>query len=132
MSVTFHDLEDEKNPLNDKKVRSSGEALAILDKLASIREPFFCTLRNTNDRELLIGVGNPGCVQHSTSDGKPPYQMAVTDPIEATGEYVEFLAGGTPSPVPREYCISWQTVREVAAHFVETGAMSAGVNWESI
>lgn len=111
---------------------SSHEALAMLDGLVSSRNPFFCSLTLDDGQELLIGVGRLGCVQHSFANGSPPYLMAAAEPSEATGEFVEFLTAGTPSPVPRQYCMPWQMVREVVAYFMDHGLRSPNVAWEEI
>jgi hypothetical protein len=132
MKVVFLDRQDERNPLNGSEVCSSQEALEILDALVLSREPFFCSLTSDAGQELLVGVGRIGCVQHGAAGESPPYLMAVSAPIEATGEFVEFLTGGTPSPVPRHYCMEWQIVREVVAYFIEHGIPSPDVGWEEI
>lgn len=132
MSAVFLDRQDEKNPLNGTEVSGALEALEILDDLRSKREPFFCSLTSDTGQELLVGVGPIGCVQRSAANGSPPYLMAVSAPIEATGGFVEFLTGGTPTPVPRQYCMEWAIVREVVGYFVERGLPSPNVGWEEI
>lgn len=47
-------------------------------------------------------------------------------------EEMEFLAGGTLTPVSGRFCIPMELVEEIASHFLRTGERSADVEWEEI
>jgi hypothetical protein len=129
MIVTFFDREDDMNHLNGTIVRDSSHLFKILDSLRN-REPFFCELVGDNGYCLLVGVGQKGCVQYSRSDGEPPYLGAVASNREREAGYIEFLTGGTPTPISKRECMPFDTVREIAGYFQETGGMYPGVAWE--
>jgi hypothetical protein len=85
-----------------------------------------------NGFTLTVGVSNDfGCVQHGSSDGLPPYLMAV----ELSGrrrmvEEIEFLVADTPTPIHGQYCIPIATVNEIVREFAATGKRSSTVSWE--
>jgi hypothetical protein len=51
---------------------------------------------------------------------------------ESSNEFIEFLTCNTPTPVPRRFCVPFDTVERIAAHFIETGDRWPGVLWEEI
>src|SRR6266481_155819 len=118
MMVTFYDRQDSSNPLNDMEIITAIGLSRIIDSLSN-RRPFFCHLFCENGFDLLVGIGeNVGCVQHSSHDGVPPYLMAVENGFEfSTVDTVDFLIGGTLTPVPRRYCKSMESVKEIAVYF---------------
>jgi hypothetical protein len=93
-----------------------------------------CWLVGSNGFTLTVGLSaDIGCVQHAPSDGGLPYLMA-TDPNEshASADDVSFSVGGTDTPIARRYCIPFQRVQQIVAHFMETGNRSPTVDWEEI
>jgi hypothetical protein len=105
MTVLFFDLQEPSNPMNGLRISNKKGLDDILEKLRS-REPFFCKLDGENGYKLDVGLGEElGCIQHSPSDGYIPYLMAVApgppDVVapgtEDADDYVEFLAGNTPT-----------------------------------
>lgn len=132
MRATFFDREDEANPLNGKDITSGVEILKIIDGLSD-RSPFFCEVHAENGYKLLVGIGQSvGCAQYNSCDGRPPYLMATSESEFNIDDCVEFLIGNTLTPVPRHYCVSMESVRQIARYFVETGDRSADVAWEEI
>lgn len=133
MNVEFHDREDQDNPRNGESFSSVEELLAFMDELRS-KPPFFCELIGSDAHNLMVGISSDvGCVQYSASDGTLPYLMAVNPTPEASnGDYVEFLTGGTFTPVERRYCVPFDTVREIVAEFVRNGRCNTSVQWEEI
>jgi hypothetical protein len=129
MIVTFFDREDDMNHLNGTIVRDNNQLFKILDSLRS-REPFFCELVGDNGYCLLVGIGQNGCVEYSRCDGEPPYLGAVASIRGREEGYFEFLTGGTPTPISKRCCFPFNTVREIAGYFRETGGMYPGVAWE--
>ena len=103
--------------------------------LASMRArpPFFAELICDNGYKLLLGLGaSEGCVQFSSTEGDPPYLMAVADNAEAAIGDVEFLMGDTVTPVSRRYCLPYDVVADIAVVFVDTGNPKSDVHWEAI
>jgi hypothetical protein len=130
MTAIFHDQENPSNPLNGHRVASS-EVGQLLRSLQT-REPFFCSLE-ADSGTLLVGVGRElGCIQFTPKDGGPPYLMATTGSMEDDDEYVEFLSGGTPSPVPRRYCLPWLLVERTVAAFLDQGVVPSDLEWEEV
>jgi hypothetical protein len=129
MILEFQDLEDHSNPANGTAVGTITD-LHTLFANSSDRRPFFFTLRNA-DIELTIGFGpEAGCIQHGDANGAPPYRMAL-NPQGEEG-FVEFLVGGTATPVSKRYCLQIDFILELAAHFIESGQRSTLVEWEEI
>jgi hypothetical protein len=129
MILEFQDLEDRSNPANGTRVSTIPELRAVFVN-SSDRRPFFFTLRNA-DSEVTVGYApEVGCIQHGDASGGPPYRMA----LGTQGEegFVEFLAGGTATPVSKRYCLPLDFVFELAAHFIESGQRSTLVEWEEI
>jgi hypothetical protein len=132
MSVTFFDREDDANYLNGTIIRDRNRLFQILKDLRS-REPFVCELVGDNGYRLDVGVGDYGCVQHCRIDGDPPYRMAVNRSTEGqVDEYIEFLLGGTGTPISKRYCMPFDSVLEIAGYFLETGRMHPAVAWDEI
>ncbi|SRR6266700_7313985 len=130
MRAQFFDRQDTGNPLNGA-VLEDPEALRTIVQDMQSRAPFLAELIGTNGRTLLLGLGcSDGCVQFSSTDGTPPYLMAVRDNAEQ-GEQ-DFLICNTPTPVPRRYCLPMQRVAEIAAAFLEHGERYSDVEWEEI
>jgi hypothetical protein len=96
------------------------------------RRPFLAELIGENGGRLLLGLGSSdGCAQFSSTDGEPPYMMAVGNKPEEEGEQ-DFLIGNTPSPVPRRYCLPMRMVAEIAAEFLKSGERLLELEWEEI
>ncbi len=132
MTVEFFDRQEESNPLNGTRISNKTDLLKILDSLRN-REPFFLELVGENGYNLLIGLARMiGCAQYSRQDGSSPYVMAVTTGELDNDGYMEFLTADTATPVPRRYCIPFDLVKEVAAHFLLTGEPSPALKWEEI
>jgi len=132
VKVTFLDHQDRGNPLNGTEIVSRDALSGALDGLR-VREPFFCEIVSENGFKLLLGVGaDCSCVQHSPSDGSTPYLMAVNDPGGSVDEFKEFLTANTLTPVPKRYCLSFDRMKEIALHFLESGDRAPSVTWEEI
>jgi len=132
MTVKVFDRQNESNPLNGRVVEHDDELLQILESFRS-RPAFFAELVGENGYNLLVGVaGATGSVQYSRDDGTPPYLMALGSDRESPGEYLEFLTGDTPTPVPRRYGLPLDLVKEVAVYFRQTGQCSPAIPWEEI
>ena len=131
MRARFFDRQDTANPLNGRMLSSPAAARDIVRRMQG-RTPFLAELIGENGRKLLLGLGSAdGCVQFSSSDGSPPYLMAVGSNPDEEGEQ-EFLIGGAASPVPRRYCLPMLKVEEIAAAFLDSGKRAPHVTWEEI
>jgi hypothetical protein len=129
MNVAFFDREDDANQLNGTIVQRREQLPQILDGLLN-RPPFVCELVGENGFHLHVGVGRLGHAQYSRPDGEPPYLLAVAARPGRRHEHIEFLLGGTPTPISKRYCMLFASVREIAAHFLETGRTHPGFVWE--
>jgi hypothetical protein len=130
MAANFFDRQDTGNAANGTSLARGSELRELLDGVQH-REPFFAELIGDNGFTLLLGIGATfGCAQLSPSDGSLPCLMVVT-PLSDASERA-FLIGGTPSPVPRRYILSRETLLEVAAAFLERGERHAGLRWEDV
>jgi hypothetical protein len=127
----FFDRQEVDNPENGTTVTSSVELLALLDRVTG-RPPFFADLIGENGFKLLLGIGEYGCVQFSSTDGNAPYLMAVGARGDGQRRETNFLIGNTPSPIPSRYLLPFAVVKEIAADFVETGERHMGVTWEDV
>ena len=130
--MTFQDFEQLENPMNGTSLDSPA-ALAELFRSLNGREPFLFELRGDSGFRLIVGFAEElGCVQYSPSDGSPPYLMAVAGETADGGRFLEFLAGGTLTPVSLRYCLPIDQVEKIAAYFLASGGKSAAVHWEEI
>jgi hypothetical protein len=73
-----------------------------------------------------------GFVQYSRLNGDPPYLVALSARRPVKKGFVEFLAGNTPTPIPARNVLSFDELRQIALHFIETGERSEAFSWEPI
>jgi len=135
MIVTFLDMEDSSNELNGIAIDDGERLVQILESLRN-RPPFLCELTGENGFRLDVGIGERGCAQYSPSNGDTPYLVVVAPGKElqelAWGDDIEFLCGGTPTPVSDRNCVSFHSVREIARYFLETDHAHPGFVWEEV
>jgi hypothetical protein len=132
MITFFQDLQLPDNPLNGRQLDSAASMAEIYQSLRT-RKPFLFELRGENGFMLTIGfAGDTGSAQHSPCDGSPPYLMAISDEIVKEGDCVAFLAGNTPTPIPRRFCLPISTVEQIICEFIESGEKFKKVTWEEI
>lgn len=97
------------------------------------RPPFMFELIGENGDSLTIGYSDSaGAVRHAASAGRPPFLMAVNEDSLDDEAVVEFLAGGTPTPIPGRFCLPIQRVSAIAQEFIATGERPGDVTWEEI
>src|SRR5262245_42216775 len=129
MTVVFQDLQQPGNPLNGRKLNSVVSMVAIYYGLRG-RKPFLFELRGVAGFMLTVGfAGCSGSVQYSPCNGSPPYLMAVSDEEAEEGHCVEFLAGNSPTPIPRRFCLPISLVERIVREFIERGEKSSAVSW---
>ena len=132
MKIVFQDLQQIDNPMNGMLLETAEEVTRAFRSLAG-RKPFLFELRGEYGFMLTVGFAdNQGSVQYSPSSGMPTYMMAIADSAENEGEFIEFLAGNTPTPISRRYCLPIKQVETIVLDFLASGAKSEAVPWEEI
>jgi len=129
VNVTFLDGQDNTNPLNGSVIQDRERLLEIFDRLRS-RPPFVCELAGENGFYLHVGIGKLGHAQYSRMDGEPPYLLAVAPQPGRRDEYIDFLLWQTPTPISKRYCMPFDSIREIAGFFQETGRAHPSFAWE--
>jgi hypothetical protein len=132
MIVRYKNQQDKSDSMNGAAIASK-EALSDVLEARRFNSPFLARLWGDNGFEIMVGIaGDVGCVQYSRSDGKAPFLMACSaNPPMKSGD-VEFLTTNTPTPVPTQQIVSFDELKEVATHFLETGERSDAVSWEPV
>jgi len=78
MNVLYVNQQDDLDSMNGAVIADGARLAELLDGRRK-KPPFLARLSGENGFELMIGIGGRfGCVQHSRSDGEPPYLMAVS------------------------------------------------------
>lgn len=132
MKLRYLNQEDDADPMNGTLIADSEKLANLLDSNRN-KTPFVAELRGENGYMLIFGIGlGVACVEHRGIDGDLPYLMAVSLRRPVKRGDVKFLCGGTPTPIPARNIISFDELREIALHFLETGERSDAVSWESI
>ena len=128
MSIRVQDLQNDNHPRNGMVLGDPAEVTELLKSLRASQPPTICELIGDNGYTLTVGVGPDfGCVQHAASDGLPPYLMAVSS--AADDRPMEFVLGGTATPIDGKYRLPFETVANVVAEFVRSGQRSQRVEW---
>jgi hypothetical protein len=128
--LRFLDYQDQSNSANGSVISDREQLFRILDSQRT-RDPFVAELSGENGYYLTMGIGGAvGFVQHSRTDGKPPYLVGVAPSPIAEEGHIEFLCGNTLTPISVRYILPFETVKEIAGYFLETGARSAKFAWE--
>jgi hypothetical protein len=70
-------------------------------------------------------------VQHSNTDGEPPYLVAFESGAENAGRDLEFLFGDTATPLPFRYALSNDTLGRSRAVLPKL-ELNPHVQWEDI
>jgi hypothetical protein len=132
MKVTFQDQQEPTNVASGRVMNTPAEVAQLFESLRS-RPPFMFELVGEHGHSLTVGYSNSvGAAQYAGSDGRPPYLMAVNEESLDDEAVVEFLAGGTPTPIAGRFCLPIQRVLEIAQRFVATGERSNAVTWDEI
>jgi Immunity protein Imm1 len=131
MIAQFFDLEDATSEFNGTKVGELAQFLAILRQLRH-RDPFVAELVGENGNTLSVGISTTcGSAQFSSTDGAPPYWVALAHGRhDLSTEGMEFLIGGTPTPILKRHCLAIEAVNQIVDHFLTTGDRSPAVSWE--
>ena len=132
MGLVFTDMQQTDNPMNGACLDEPAEVRSLIRSFAG-RLPFVFELRGSSGSMLTVGYATDyGFVQCSPDTGLPPYLVAVADGCANDAEAVEFLAGGTPTPIPLRFCMPIDRVEAIICHFLTHGAQSDVVAWEEV
>jgi hypothetical protein len=132
MIVRYVNNQDRLDPMNGTAMADRHALSALLDDRRNA-PPFVATFRGDHGFELICGIGRDRCcVEHMASSGNVPYLMALSrDPPTRTDD-PKFLYGGTLTPIPARYALSFGQFKQIAQYFLETGERSNSVLWEEI
>jgi hypothetical protein len=132
MKVQYLNYQNKLDPMNGTVIVQE----AILAQLLEERQnepPFLAELSGDNGYHIELGIGgNVGCVQHSQTNGKAPYLMAISADPPMKGGYVEFLTANTPTPIAARYIVNFDELKAIAIHFLKTGERSDRVLWQEL
>lgn len=131
MCVVFDRAYDDIVPFGGTKIATATAAQQLLDRLlARGGPPYFVELQRASGEFLLLGLG-PACVVQFTSAGDESKNYMIRG-SGSLGEYIEFLMGDTPTPIPARYGIVPSTLRQAVTAFIETGRCDPNMDWEEI
>jgi hypothetical protein len=132
MNVRFVNQQDERDFMNRTLIAESEQLSELLDKRRK-NAPFIADLFGDNGFQLTIGIGSGiGFAQYRRENGELPYLVAVPAQRRVKSRHVEFLINNTPTPIPRRFILTFDEMKQVALHFLETGEPSDVVSWEAI
>jgi len=98
----------------------------------SNNENCIVSLESSGHGTLTVGLGkNVGFVQFVNAAQEPPYMLAREDQSD-NPDFVEFNAGGTPTPIPARYCMDVGKVVDIVIFFFENKKLPEHIRWESI
>lgn len=132
MIIYFRNHQDCADPNNWRAISNADEFSKLLDQMGG-GKPVIAHLSGPGDFRIEFGIGGKfGCVQISRMDDKPPYMMAVSHKPPLKRGYIEFLCGGTPTPVGARNILVFEELKEVLLDFLETGDHSKKVSWREV
>lgn len=129
MMVRYLNYQDKLDPMNGEIIGQKDKLGELLDNRKD-RRPFVAELVADNGFQITFGIGALCAVQYSRADGFPPYLMAVSPSPPMKRGCMEFLAAGTPTPFAARYIVSFDELKEIAMHFLQTGEKSRRVSWQ--
>lgn len=132
MRIRYVNQQNKLDPMNGVVIAESAKLAKLLDSRRN-DPPFLGELAADNGYHIEFGIGGDiGCVQFSSTDGDPPYLMAMSANPPMKSGYVEFLISNTPTPFAARYIIRFDELKEIALHFMETGERSNRVLWQKL
>src|SRR5689334_4275066 len=114
----FFDISSHRDP--GQRVTSEDELLSLL-RAAVQAEPRVYELDGFQQGQLQLGLGGQYAVVHFIENADIPVSYDVRAQSPSALDYVEFLLGGTPTPIPPEYCVSSEEAVQAALFFFRTG-----------
>lgn len=132
MRVRYHNLEDELDPMNRTEITGRAKLGELLDDRRT-KQAFVAELVADNGFKIVFGISADfGCVEYISTDGDLPYLMAVSPHPPIVSGYFEFLLGGTATPIPAREILTFDEMKKIAMHFLETGERSDAFSWEAV
>ena len=132
MTVRYLNYQDKYDVMNGKIIAQRNELSELLHRRRNQRS-FVSELNGGNGFQIICGISTElCCAQYSRIDGSPPYLMAVSRHPPMKRGCVEFFAGDQPTPFAARYIITFEELKEVALHFLETGERSSAVSWKEL
>ena len=120
------------DPLDGATIVGGDQLAALLESLRK-NAPFVAELSSDNGFWLLLGVGSGiGFAQYRPVNDDLPYFMALPAQRNLKGRHVDFLVNGVATPIPGRFVLSFDELREIALHFLETGERSPAFSWELV
>lgn len=115
-------------------VSNEKELSNILNNLSN-QEAQVVIAEFSNMGVFTIGIGMPyGFVKYSQGD-EPPYLVALADKNTLKSnpnDEVEFITGGTPTPIEKAYCLALEQVVEIMTHYFQNKELPQFVKWQEI
>jgi hypothetical protein len=127
-TITIFDSSD-VNWQSDRglNVTSEDELRSAVDERKKGEPRIFDFLHSVGST-LQLGLGGPyACAQFIPSHRATSWD-ARAEPVRAADD-IEFLLGGTPTPVAPEYCLEPGEALRVAQHFFQNGEMAPWIKW---
>lgn len=119
---------DSPNKLKKDLIETKQDLRIAFENLRT-KEPRLVDLIASDGHSLTIGVGGKYiCIMYTTASGNPPYLSAINE-IDDTEDFVEFVCGGTPTPIPLSHCFPFEKGIEIIEYFFLTGDLSKKVEW---
>lgn len=132
MSVRYMNEQDERDPMNRTIIAGSERLSELLDERRS-NVPFIAELLGDNGFQLMIGIGSAvSFAQYCRANGELPYLAAVPPQPRVKSRYVGFLMNNTLTPIPGRFILTFDEMKQIALHFLETGERSEVFSWVSI
>lgn len=130
MKIQYFNHQDHLDPMHGIVIAGAMQLSKLLDN-AKRKPPFIAKLKGDNGFEILTGISEGFCwAQYSSSDGYPPYLMAMSPQPPLKRGFPEFLTADTPTPIPARYVICFDELKAILIHFVEAGERSDAFSWE--
>jgi Immunity protein Imm1 len=132
ISCKFLDLQnEEKNPYHQAQL--DVDTLNEVFEFSKHLDPYVCEFIHSNGYRLTVGLGSElGCAQFSSTDGQPPYLLALSDPSLSDEECEEFLLGGTATEISKRHCLDINSLKKIIYSFCQTGEKPTDIVWEEI
>lgn len=132
MIIYFRNYQDERDPDQGRLISSEDEVASLLDRKRQA-SPFIAEFCGADDFEITVGLGGDyGFVQYNLIDGATPYLMALSRQPPMRRGCIEFMCGGTLTPVAARYIMRFHEVKQVVLNFARTGGKSDSVLWREL
>lgn len=115
-------------------VETQTEALLVISKWHEELSNNFCAeLLDASGNRLLVGFGSKHFVQFTGGeDGATPLAVVGNPTLDSDQAYIEFLIGGTPTPISQRYLVPLSILAAAIESFLEDGCPSTQLEWEII